>query len=107
MIGVGRHDGTPRMERFCPFCPQAVENELHFMFTCSAYSHLRDRYLRPITSNIRSFQYLPHDRKMQILLSDMEKGTGKYIASSRGWDNGAMFSNILCSPSDFLSRLYD
>ena len=82
MIEVGRHDGTPKMERFCPFCPQAVENELHFMFTCSVYSHLRDRYLRPITSNIRSFQYLPHDRKMQILLSDMEKGTGKYIASS-------------------------
>ena len=61
MIEVGRHDDTAKEERFCPFCPQAVEHETHFMFTCPTYSHLRERYLQPITNSIRSFQYLPHD----------------------------------------------
>ena len=82
MIEVGRHDDTAEEERFCPFCPQAVEHESHFMFTCPTYSHLRERYLKPITNNIRSFHYLPHDRRMQMLLSSMEQGTCKFIASS-------------------------
>ena len=82
MIEVGRHNDTHKDQRFCPFCPQAVENELHFMFTCPIYSHLRVRYLQTITNNIRSFEYLPHDRKMQILLTVMDQGTCKFIASS-------------------------
>ena len=82
MIEVGRHDDTAEEERFCPFCPQAVEHETHFMFTCPTYSHLRERYLQPITNSIRSFQYLPHDRRMQLLLTNMEQGTCKFIASS-------------------------
>ena len=82
MIEVGRHDDTAQEERFCPFCPQAVEHESHFMFTCPTYSHLRERYLKPVTNDIRSFHYLPHDRRMQMLLSSMEQGTCKFIASS-------------------------
>ena len=82
MIEVGRYEDTPQEERFCPFCPQAVENEFHFMFTCPIYSHLRTKYLRPITSSMRTFQHLTHDRKFQILLSDMGQGTVKYIATS-------------------------
>ena len=82
MIEVGRHNDAHKDQRFCPFCPQAVENELHFMFTCPIYSHLRVRYLQTITNNIRSFEYLPHDRKMQILLTVMDQGTCKFIASS-------------------------
>ena len=30
---------------FCPFCDQAVENELHVIFVCPMYSHLRDKYI--------------------------------------------------------------
>ena len=82
MIEVGRHNHINREMRFCPFCTNDIENECHFMFTCPTYTHLRVRYLLPITSNINNFQYFPHDRKMQMLLSDIEHGTGKYIANS-------------------------
>ena len=82
MIEVGRHDDTPRERRFCPFCPQAIENESHFMFSCQTYSHLRERYLRPKTNNIQNFQFLPHDAKLQALLSDIDRGTTKYISKS-------------------------
>ena len=82
MIEVGRYEDTPREERCCPFCPNVVESESHFMFVCPTYSHLRTQYLRPITTSIPNFQFLPYDAKMQILLSDMEQGTVKYIANS-------------------------
>ena len=84
MIEVGRHDDTPRERRFCPFCPHAIENEFHFMFSCPTYSHLRVRYLRPKTNNIRSFQFLPHDAKLHALLSDIYRDTTKYISNSMG-----------------------
>ena len=32
MIEVGRYNNTPRDQRFCPFCPNIVEDERHFMF---------------------------------------------------------------------------
>ena len=82
MIEVGRYEDTPREERCCPFCPHVVESESHFMFVCPTYSHLRTQYLRPITTSIPNYQFLPYDAKMQILLSDMEQGTVKYIANS-------------------------
>ena len=81
MIEVGRHEDIAREERYCPFCSQVVENESHFMFTCPTYSHLRTRYLRPITTSIPNYQFLPYDAKMQVLLSAMEQGTVKYIAN--------------------------
>ena len=82
MIEVGRHNNTPKELRYCPFCPNVVENEKHFMFICPSYTHLRKRYLEPVCNSIPSFQYLPHDAKLQALLSSLEKGTCKFIASS-------------------------
>ena len=83
MIEVGRHNNTPKELRFCPFCPNVVENEKHFMFTCPSYTHLRRRYLEPVCNSIGSFQYLPHDAKLQALLSNLEQGTCKFSASSK------------------------
>ena len=82
MIEVGRHSDVPREKRFCPFCPNAIENEFHFMFTCPTFSHLRETHLKPITNTIPSFEHLPHDRRMQMLLSSIEHGTSKFIHNS-------------------------
>ena len=82
MIEVGRQNKIPRDRRICPFCPDLIEDEKHFMFTCPTYTHLRRRFLDPASNSIRSFQYLPHDAKLQALLSIMESDTCKFIASS-------------------------
>ena len=82
MIEVGRHENTPKEQRFCPFCPYAIENELHFMFSCATYTHLRRIHLDPVCNSIRCFRFLPHDAKLQVLLSNLDQGTCKFIALS-------------------------
>ena len=37
MIEIGRHNGIQKEMRFCPFCPGLIENEVHFLLSCSAY----------------------------------------------------------------------
>ena len=72
MIEVGRHKGTPKEERFCPFCPLKIENELHFLFECSIFSKLRARLIDPTTDAIPGFTYLSGVFKIQLLLSNLD-----------------------------------
>ena len=34
-IELGRHQNTPKEQRFCKFCPNLVESEVHFLINCS------------------------------------------------------------------------
>ena len=80
MIEVGRHHNTPRDKRFCPFCPRRIENEIHFLYECPTFEHLRSRFLKPTTDTLPGFAFLHNDMKIHILLSSMVKNTSKYIA---------------------------
>ena len=42
MIEKGRHIGVERDSRFCPFCPNEIENEKHFLMECNPFSTLRN-----------------------------------------------------------------
>ena len=37
MIEIGRHKNIPKELRFCPFCPNVVETEMHFILHCPVY----------------------------------------------------------------------
>ena len=39
-IETGRYEGIPVDERFCPFCPNQVESELHVILDCHVYEEL-------------------------------------------------------------------
>ena len=41
MIEVGRYKKIPKSERFCPFFPSYVENEIHFLINCRTYNENR------------------------------------------------------------------
>ena len=45
MIEVGRHKKIERQNRRCPFCPSDIEDEIHFITTCPAYSTSRNTLL--------------------------------------------------------------
>ena len=46
MIEKGRHrrPQIPRDQRFCPFCPNHVEDETHFLTQCCGYDHQELQY---------------------------------------------------------------
>ena len=81
MIEVGRHNGTPKEIRFCPFCPQKVENEFHFLLECSLYKIQRENLINPSTNMIPGFIYLTESLKLEYLLTDMDPRTCTYIAN--------------------------
>ena len=79
MIEVGRHKNIPKEFRFCPFCPNKVETETHFLLECSAYKLLRERMLYSINARIPNFKYYPEKYKIQHLLSQLDFSVTNYI----------------------------
>ena len=57
MIEVGRHNNIPRMNRFCPFCQETMEDEIHFLSTCEQYTTLRATILRKCRDIKPNFPY--------------------------------------------------
>ena len=51
MIEKGRHLKIPSNERFCPFCPNIIENEEHLLMSCQKYNDLRIDVLNNIAIN--------------------------------------------------------
>ena len=43
-IEKGRHKNVDKRERFCPFCPEVVEDEKHFLLDCKTYRHFRNEF---------------------------------------------------------------
>ena len=39
---------TPKDKRFCPFCPNKVEDEIHFLLECSTYNIPRNELMNNI-----------------------------------------------------------
>ena len=48
MIEIGRHKGLARDQRYCPFCQNLTETEIHFLLNCSLYDTMRTRLIAHI-----------------------------------------------------------
>ena len=70
MIEVGRHKKIPRHLRFCPFCPNIVETEQHFLINCSTYEPLRVELFQQAIILKPSFIHCTDTQKYQYLLSN-------------------------------------
>ena len=67
MIEKGRHMNTPQMpDRKCPFCPNEIENESHFLLDCPTYSLPRKTLLDQVNSTIIGFRY-PQEKQSFFL----------------------------------------
>ena len=45
-IEKGRHKNVDKQERFCPFCPDVVEDEKHFFLGCKTYRYIRTEFFK-------------------------------------------------------------
>jgi hypothetical protein len=66
---TGRHTKpkTPSQLRFCPYCPNEVENELHFLLKCNKYNTDRTDLVSKL--NFINLSTLSDEDKLQNLIS--------------------------------------
>ena len=89
----------PENLRTCQVCVdknvigRSIENELHFLFDCSAYERLRAEWLSKLKLP-NNFESIPTPEKMSLVLNQPEnvKPTSRYIA-----DAYSMRSRLLCN----------
>ena len=72
MIEVGRHQGIDKNRRYCPFCPESVESEYHFLFICPTYKSQRDIFLEPLVRRNPHFYNLDETQKLKFIMSKVD-----------------------------------
>ena len=90
-IETGRHEKIDKEERFCPFCPEKVEDEKHFLLVCPIYCHLRQLHLSPLIATIDGYETFSTSDKMKSLMSSVDFNLYKFIS------NGLDLRNFLTS----------
>ena len=83
MIEKMRHDfpKPPESERRCPFCPNHVENEIHFLLNFPTFTIHRESLITLATNTIPDFRTINDVEKFQILMTEKNiiKTTAKFI----------------------------
>ena len=60
MIEKGRYQKSDLQDRTCPFCPDQIEDEMHFLLKCPIYQELRHKLFDDIRATIMGF-YQPQN----------------------------------------------
>ena len=84
MIEKGRHLKIGKDERFCPFCPELVETEKHFILFCKTFSHMRKSLFSEVNILIPGFDGYDETTQFKVLLCDENvlPVTGKFLYES-------------------------
>ena len=83
-----RHQNVirPIWERNCPFCPYAVDDELHLLLFCSKNRENRESFLRIVLDNQPEIAHMHHIDKFKSIMSsqdhDILKALGQFIFES-------------------------
>ena len=93
-IETGRHKNIPKELRFCPFCPNSIESETHFLLDCCAYKTRRNTIIKQVMKQHPAFTYYSQIDKFQCLFSEeMIHFTSRYI-----YDSFEIRTFLLASP---------
>ena len=79
-IEEGRHSRPkiPRVERFCPHCPNTVEDELHFLTQCTAYD--RSDLFEKFSNSCPNFRLLDDKNQFIYMMSQEDEALTKLLA---------------------------
>ena len=74
MIEKGRHQNIDKKHRFCPFCPNCIEDEMHFLLECKCFATHRKELFLSIDEKIRDNNMHFHNKieKFINLLSNID-----------------------------------
>ena len=80
-IETGRHKRINKNNRFCPFCPNYIEDEKHSLLQCQAYATPRRELFDWIETQTNNFTNLDYHRKFISLLTNINHTpkTAQYI----------------------------
>ena len=70
MIEKGRHQSIEKLSRFCPFCRNQVEDEIHFLLDGRVFTHLRMELFSKIYNETEEAIPVNHTEKFKLLLSN-------------------------------------
>ena len=71
---------TPKEERYCPFCPSEVEDEVHFLLTCPTYQIPRKEMLKSVSLiNPSSCEYSQNKQFLELMKTENANLTSKFI----------------------------
>ena len=69
-IEKGRHEKISREFRFCPFCKNKIECEVHFTTDCHTYAHIRQDLYSELSKLNPLFNNLPQKDKFIFILEN-------------------------------------
>ena len=78
-IEVGRYRDIPLSDRLCHICSSAVEDEIHFLCDCPAYSHVREIIFAQARDIEPTFQIMDNIDKFVFLMSNLQKPVAYYL----------------------------
>ena len=81
-IEIGHYCNISLCHRLCPICQQSVEDEIHFLCQCPAYSEYRSTLYRKANETYPGFYQLDLFDKFVYLMSDQQREVIKYLARS-------------------------
>ena len=75
MIEKGRHFKfkTQQEERICPLCKNGVEDEIHFVMTCTQFEELHAKVLQLVEKNTLLLKNLNDEQKLFYLFTNEDK----------------------------------
>ena len=81
-IEVGRYRDIALPNRICQVCHNAVEDEIHFLLECDAYSMPRDVLFSKANEIENDFSNLDEFEKFTFLVSNIQKPVIKFLTSA-------------------------
>ena len=79
MIEKGRYTGLKPEERLCPFCPNLVEDEIHFLLNCHTYKNIREILMEKVHNENFLFQFFSVEQQFRYLLAKFCHLTADFI----------------------------
>ena len=81
LIETGRHKKLPKEMRVCPFCPNSVEDELHFVLQCPTYTILRDKILNNLAETNPLLNLCSQGEKFKYIMRNINRDIALFVTN--------------------------